>query len=176
VIERSIRWVLTNLPLILFLLAALIAFVSKRPVARAERFLAWFLLLPVGIEGIWAGVFHVFFPRIAASYLGWQVSPFQTEIGIADAAAGFTGVVSFWRGLEFKAAVVCYVVLFYAGVALVHLHDAYRAGNFAPGNFGALLAMTLAKIVLLTMFLRLARHAARLPFGAGGALGGRPSA
>jgi hypothetical protein len=32
----------------------------------AERFLSWILLLPIGITGLWAGAFHVFFPATAA--------------------------------------------------------------------------------------------------------------
>jgi hypothetical protein len=42
------------------------------------------LLLPIGITGLWAGVSHVFFPATAAAHIGWQVSPFQFEVGMAD--------------------------------------------------------------------------------------------
>ena len=52
----------------------------------AEQFLSWMLLLPIGITGLWAGVFHIFFPAAAAAYIGWQVSPFQFEVGMADLA------------------------------------------------------------------------------------------
>ena len=53
-----------------------------------ERLLAWILLLPIGVTGLWAGVSHVFFPAVAAAHIGWQTSPFQFEVGMADFAIG----------------------------------------------------------------------------------------
>lgn len=155
---EAIRFVFTHLPVILTVIALAIAAVSRRPPNAAERFLAWLLLLPVGAEMLWAGGFHVFFPHTAASFIGWQVSPFQFEIGVADMAFGVVAVASFWRGLEFKAAAVTYVVLFYLGVAIGHVHQAVAAGNFSPGNFGVLLGLTLVKMILLPVLLLLARR------------------
>lgn len=146
----AIRFVLTNLPALLFISAVFIAFITRSPASKAHRYLAWLLLLSVGVEGVWAGAFHVFFPETAASYIGWQDSPFQFEIGVADMAIGITAIVSFWRSLDFKTAVVCYIVLFYIGVAIGHVHQAMLANNFEPGNFGVLLLLTLAKVVILT--------------------------
>ena len=54
------------------------------------RSLAWIVLLPIGVTGLWAGVFHVFFPAVSARYIGWEVSPFQFEVGMADLAIGVT--------------------------------------------------------------------------------------
>ena len=62
--------------------------------------------MPVGVSGLWAAVFHLFFPAIAAADIGWEVSPFQFEVGMADLAIGATACVSFWRNLDFKAAAV----------------------------------------------------------------------
>jgi hypothetical protein len=72
----------------------------------AERFLSWILLLPIGVTGLWAGLFHVFLPGTAAAPIGWEVSPFQFEVGMADLAIGVTACISFWRDLSFKAAAV----------------------------------------------------------------------
>ena len=41
-------------------------------------------------------------------------------------------------------------MLFYIGVAIGHVHQAQVAGKFSPGNFGLLLLMTVAKVLLLT--------------------------
>lgn len=153
-----IRFILTNLPAVLFASALLIAFVTRHPVSKAHRYLAWLLLLSVGVESVWAGSFHVLFPEAGASYIGWQVSPFQFEIGVADLAIGITAILSFWRSLDFKTAVVCYIVLFYIGVAIGHVHEAMLAHNFEPGNFGPLLLMTVAKIFILTGLVVAARR------------------
>ena len=66
-IATTIRLLLANLPLILFVLAFVIAFARRDPPHLAERLLAWLLLLSVGVEGAWAGFFHVAFPHVAAA-------------------------------------------------------------------------------------------------------------
>ena len=174
-IAGAIRFTLTHLPLILAIAALVMAAVTRGIPDWAERTLAWLLLLAVGIESIWAGFFHVAFPGTAASFIGWQVSPFQFEIGVADLAIGAVAVASFWRGLAFKSAVVAYITLFYIGVAIGHVHQMLAAGNTRPGNFGVLLAMTLAKAVGLPLLLAVAlRHSRRAPLPAATPIGGRP--
>jgi hypothetical protein len=147
--SEAIAFVLTHLPVLLFIAAFALALFMKRPARFAARLLDWLLLLSVGVETLWAGIFHVFFPNVAARSIGWSVSPFQFEIGVADIAIGIVAILSFWRSLDFKAAVIGYISLFYAGVAIGHVHEAISAGNFAPNNFGLLLALTVIKMVLL---------------------------
>src|SRR6478735_5853926 len=103
-IAQLIKLTLSNTPELLFVLAFVLAFARHHPERFAERLLGWLLLLPVGIGYVWAGFFHVAFPELAASSIGWQPSPFQFEIGVADLAIGITAIVAFWRGLDFKAA------------------------------------------------------------------------
>lgn len=148
-----IRLVLSNVPIIMFVAAIVIAAIRRdgRPVAA--RLLNWMLLLSVGVESLWGGLFHVFAPTIAAASIGWQDSPFQFEIGVADIAIGLVAIAAFWRSFPFKAAVVAYIVLFYIGVAIGHLSQAVEAGNYAANNFGLLLLLTVAKIVILPLLL-----------------------
>ena len=156
-IADIIRLILANLPLILFVLALVVAALRREP-APAERYLAWLLLLSVGVQGIWAGIFHIFFPGMAAASIGWQDSPFQFEIGVADMAIGITAVVAFWRGPDFRAAVVWYIALFNLGVAIGHVRQAVEVGDYAANNFGALLAITVIEMVLLPVLAILARR------------------
>lgn len=150
---QIITLVLSNLYSILFVLAFLMAGLLGGGRPYAARLLDWMLLLPVGIGGVWAGFFHIAFPEIAARSIGWQVSPFQFEIGVADMAIGIAAITAFWRSLPFKAAVVLYIVLFNFGVAVGHLRQA-MAGDFAPNNFGLLLVVTVAEMILLPVLLR----------------------
>ena len=64
------------------------------------------------------GIYDVFFPSTAAHFIGWQVSPFQFEVGMADLALGATAVWAFWRDLSFKAAIVCAASIFMLGMPL----------------------------------------------------------
>jgi hypothetical protein len=148
-IGDSIRLVLTNLPVFLFVAAFVLAVLLKRPAHFPTRLLNFLLLLSVGGEESWAGFFHVFFPQTAAATIGWQVSPFQFEIGVADLAVGIAAIVSFWRSIEFKAAIIVYTVLFYIGVAIGHVHQAISMGDMSVNNFGPLLLITVVKVFLL---------------------------
>lgn len=77
-----------------------------------------------------------FFPPPLARLIGWDVSPFQFEVGMADLAIGATAVIAFWRDLNFKAAAVCAASIFLLGDAVGHVKQMLIAGNFEPGNAG----------------------------------------
>ncbi len=130
----AIGFTLRNLP-VLLLIVALIAAAAGRRGRAAERFPAWILLLPIGIAGLWAGVAHVFFPAMAAAHIGWEVSPFQFEVGMADLAIGVTACLAFWRSLGFKAAATSAASIFLLGDAVGHVRQMAVAGNFAPSGF-----------------------------------------
>jgi uncharacterized membrane protein len=136
VIATSIRFVLSNLPAILLPLALIIAAIRRDRRSAAHRFLAWILLLPIGITGIWAALFHIFLPHMAAADIGRQVSPFQYEVGVAGLAFGVTACAAFWASLPFKAAAVLVSSIALLGDAVGHVRQMLVAGNFAPGNAG----------------------------------------
>ena len=117
-IAHVIGFVLQNLPALLFVVALVVAAARRRHGPAAERLLSWILLLPIGVTGLWAGAFHVFFPAIAAKLIGWDVSPFQLEVGMADLAIGATACIAFWGDLNFKAAAVSAASIFLLGDAV----------------------------------------------------------
>jgi hypothetical protein len=135
-IGESIGFLLRNLPAFLFVAAILLAVFADGHATFVDRLLAWTLLLPIGVTGLWAGITHVFFPATAAAHIGWAPSPFQFEVGMADLAIGVTACISFWRSLAFKAAAVCAASVFLLGDAIGHVRQMIVAGNFAPGNAG----------------------------------------
>jgi hypothetical protein len=160
VIASIIGLLLRNLPAVLMVVAILIAASQRRRHGRtADRFLSWILLLPIGVTGIWAGLYHVFFPVVAAAHIGWSVSPFQFEVGMADLAIGVTAVVAFWCDLAFKAAAVCAASIFLLGDAIGHVHQMIAEGNFAPGNAGVPFWMDIICPVLAIILLIVASRA-----------------
>jgi hypothetical protein len=158
-IALAIRFLLQNLPAVLFVVAVVIAAATRRGGLAAERFLSWILLLPIGVTGLWAGAFHIFLPQTAASLIGWQVSPFQFEVGMADLAIGITAFIAFWRDLSFKAAAVCAASIFLLGDAIGHVREMVMAGNFAPGNAGVPFYMDIiAPLLSITLLLVASRQ------------------
>jgi len=157
-IAELIALVLRNAPVFLFIAALAMAAATARSGPAVDRFLAWILLLPVGVSGLWAAVFHLFFPAIAAADIGWEVSPFQFEVGMADLAIGVTACLSFWRNLDFKAAAVLVSSIFLLGDAFGHVEQMLAARNFAPGNAGVPFYSDVALPVLMIVLLIVARR------------------
>jgi hypothetical protein len=118
----------------------------------------WILLLPVGVTGLWAALFRLFFPGVAAADIGWQASPFQFEVGMAYLAIGATACLSFWRNLDFKAAAVMASSIFLLGDAVGHVKQMLVAGNFAPGNAGVPFYSDVALPALMIGLLMIARR------------------
>lgn len=141
-IGELIAGVLYNFSLVMFVLAVLIAIALSRPwqgVAKStlyEELFRWVSLLAVGFVGIYAAVTHIFFPHISAAEIGWETSPFQFEVGVADLAVGILGVIAFRAGLGFRAATTIAATVSLGGDAVGHVHQMIVAHNFAPGNAG----------------------------------------
>jgi Family of unknown function (DUF6790) len=151
---EAIAFFLGNLPAVMLVLS-LGLWLLPGGRRDAASLLGWVLLLPIGVTGLWAGVMHVAFPGLAAAYIGWAVSPFQFEVGMADLSIGVTACLGFWRDWEFRAAAVCAAAIFLLGDAAGHVRQMVGTGNFAPGNAGVpfymdIIAPVLAIVLLLT--------------------------
>jgi hypothetical protein len=160
---ETIAFVLRNLPVFLFVAALALAAARRTGGSGPERLLGWILLLPIGVTGLWAAVFHLFFPETAAADIGWEPSPFQFEVGMADLAIGATACMSFRRGLDFKAAVVIVNAIFLLGDAIGHVGQMIAAGNFAPGNAGVPFLADLVLPVLTLILLIIVQRSESAP-------------
>jgi len=104
-----IAFILGNFTLTFFvagLLASAIALWRARPPRSSalivEALFSYFLLFSIGFSYLYNFVLHVFFGKLAASFIGWEDSPFQLEVGFAS--LGFAVVVAGVQGkLRFAA-------------------------------------------------------------------------
>ena len=142
---RVIAFVLSNFTLTFFvigLLAAWIALMRRaRPWGRGEileALLAWFLFFSIGVSFFYNFVMHVFFGEIAARFIGWEDSPFQTEVGYASLGFAAVGFLAFRGGPQVRLAAILGPALFLWGAAVGHVLDMIRSQNFAPGNAGVI--------------------------------------
>lgn len=88
----------TLIPILAWMAALLFAGLSlwraPRPLTRgtiADTLLRGIFLFPVGLMSLWAATGHIFFPQQAAAAIGWQTSPFQFEVGVANLGIGLAG-------------------------------------------------------------------------------------
>jgi hypothetical protein len=165
IIGNFIAFTLKNFTAILFVLALICgALERRRPVP--DRFLAWLLLLPIGVGGLWSGFFHIAYPELAAHFIGWEDSPFQFEVGMADLAFGVAGCVAFRGSHGFKAATVLVNAIFLLGDAAGHVRQMMTTGNFASGNAGPVFYLDILLPVATIVLLLISRHIGK-PAGSG---------
>ena len=129
---------------------------EPRPVLRGfviDRLLRYLLLFPLGLQGLWAFIGHVFFAEQAAASIGWANTPFQYEVGVANLGLGLAAIYAAFKGFEARLAVAIVGACFLIGAGIVHIVDIVGQGNLAPGNAGPILVTDfltpLAILVLL---------------------------
>lgn len=143
--QQVIAFLLSNFTLTLFvlgLIAALAALLRRpSPWSRAmvlEALLSWFLFFSLGVSFFYNFVMHVFFSEMAATFIGWQDSPFQKEVGFASLGFSMVGFLAFKGGSEARLAAIVGPACFLWGAAAGHVVQMVEAHNFAPGNAGVI--------------------------------------
>jgi hypothetical protein len=143
--------------LIVGLVAAWISLRRKPKPVRinsvAEALLSYYMFFPVGISNLINFVFHVFFGDIAAKFIGWENSPFQTEVGFASLGVGIAGVLAYKASLPFRVATFIPPAAFSLGAAGGHIYQMITAHNFSPGNVGLVLPSDILIPVIGFVFL-----------------------
>jgi hypothetical protein len=142
-VRQVITFLLSNFTLTFFglgLLAALIALLrqpgSRDRASIAEALLSWFLFFALGVTFLYNFVMHVFFSEMAASFIGWQTSPFQKEVGFASLGFAVVGFQAFKGSFGARLAALVGPACFLWGAAAGHVVQMVEAHNYAPGNAG----------------------------------------
>jgi hypothetical protein len=101
-VATFIRLVLENFPLTCLVLGLIAAGISlwrrPRPLPPSlvvEAVFSYFLLFAVGASFCYNFVAHVLFGGMAAKFIGWEPSPFQTEVGLASLGYAVVGFLAF---------------------------------------------------------------------------------
>ena len=110
--RSMIAFVLGNFTLTFFVLgliasAIALAFSRERrtwPVI-IEALFSYFLLFSIAVSYFYNFVFHVFFGEMAAEFIGWADSPFQTEVGFASLGFAVIGLLAFKGSRDMRIAV-----------------------------------------------------------------------
>jgi hypothetical protein len=101
-----------------------------------EALFSYFLLFSIGFSYLYNFVLHVFFGKLAASFIGWEDSPFQLEVGFASLGFAAIGFLAFRGSFDLRLAAIVGPACFLWGAAGVHVYQMITAHNFAPGNAG----------------------------------------
>jgi hypothetical protein len=148
--------VIGSIPILLYLAAVVLGLFAV-PLPGAEEGLtplaSWMLLASLGLNSLWAAFGHTFAAETVARSIGWETSPFQTEIGGANLGIGLSAVAAPFLGAATAWAVFLMAASFLWGAAAVHVRDMIRARNFAISNAGPILWWDI--LTPLTLFIAL---------------------
>jgi hypothetical protein len=144
---------------------------GRRPVSAgrcAEVLLLYLLVVFAGVGGVMGFLGHTFMAREIALKIGWQPSPFQFEVAVANLAFGVLGIMCIWQRRGFWTAAGMGYAIFLLGCAYGHIRDMTLHGNLSPYNVGPVLwfndlAVPLAILLLLLVRRYLASNQADLP-------------
>jgi hypothetical protein len=144
-IRNTIVFMLSNFTLTFFLVGLLLSTVA---IARApgdingsivlEKVMSWFVFWTIGVSYFYNFVFHTFFGKIAAEFIGWADSPFQLEVGVASLGFAVVGFIAAFRSFDLRLAALIGPGIFTLGAAAGHINQMITTHNFASGNAGVI--------------------------------------
>ena len=137
--QDLIKGFFTHLNLIILSVAIAVALlrIALRKGTACEELFRWIALLGIGVGGVYTFIIHGFFPEVSARSIGWETSPFQWEVAVANLSVGLLGILSFRASYGFRLAMVVGVTCWLWGDAVGHIRQMVVAHNFAPGNAGS---------------------------------------
>ncbi len=127
------------IPIALYVLALVlgIAGIAVPGAGQGQTPLAqWMLLASLGLHSLWAFVGHVFAAEPVARSIGWQTSPFQFEVGVANLGIGLAAIAAAFLGAPAGWAVFIVAAAFLWGAAWGHVREMIESRNFAINNAG----------------------------------------
>src|SRR2546430_905168 len=106
-----IAFILGNFTLTFFvagpLASAIALWRARQPRGSAlivEALFSYFLLFSIGFANLYNFVLHVFFGKLAASFIGWEDSPFQLEVGFASLGFAVVGLLAVRGSFDLRLA------------------------------------------------------------------------
>jgi hypothetical protein len=159
--EETIKYLLNNISVttsLLFLIAFGIDILINSSQSWSERCFFWFLIFPVGLTCLYAGVFHIFYQDIAAGLIGWEPSPFEIEVGLANLSFAAMAILAAFYGFEARMILITGYSVFLWGAAIGHVRDMIVNSNYHSANAGPFfwtdILFPLVGIILLVMTYR----------------------
>ena len=139
--ESIIRWILSNVFLWTAVLAVIIGlFKSQKHGGVCNRVLRQLFFWFAGIAFLWSGAMHLLMPHFTAAQIGWQNSPFQVEVGLANLSICLLGFMAFAaRNRLLHLAVILALGIFSVGAGLGHIYQLLALHNDASSNAGTIM-------------------------------------
>lgn len=164
--EDWAAYIVSAVPVVLWVAALVCAAIAIRRAPRpitfgliVDKLLRYLFIFPLGVQGLWAFFSHVFMSEDAANAIGWEPSPFQYEVGVANLGLALASFYAAFKGFEARAATAIAAACFLAGAGVGHLMDIAQGDNLTAGNAGPILYTDfLTPIVVLVLLIVMPRR------------------
>lgn len=128
-------------------------------IAICEKMLSWFCFLCLGLFSFYNTILHIFFGTFTAHQIGWQPSPFQYEVGVANAIFAVLGFMAFKiKNYHFRYATLIGFAVWFWGDAIGHIYQLSVLHDTAAYNAGSTLYTDILTPVLGLILLRLSKQ------------------
>jgi hypothetical protein len=163
-------YIVSAVPAALWVAALLCATIAiwqaPRPITFrliVDKLLRYLFVFPLGVQGLWVFFSHVFMSEDAANAIGWEPSPFQFEVGVANLGLALASFYAAFKGFEARAATAIAAACFLAGAGVGHLMDIAQGDNLTAGNSGPILYTDfLTPIAVLVLLIVLPRRSEQM--------------
>ncbi len=160
-LAHTLAFILSHLPLIMLLLALIIA--SIIVVMRGEHggklqnvntFVALMMLMAVGIPCLWNFMTHTFLTLNGKHLFTWQANQLKYGFAIANLAIGFAAIIAFNASKGYRLAMTLIATFFFWGIAGGQLYIKPGQTNIM---FYTYIMIPVVMMVLMGMYCKRAR-------------------
>jgi hypothetical protein len=132
----------TSVPAIWLLIAVIGASIhsarsTKLP--RLEIWQRWWAVAALGCGSAWMTVSFLLIPGVMTTAIGFQQTPFVTEIAFANLGLAIGGFRAVHAGPRERITIGLIAGMFLWGATIGHLYQSFAHGNWNPGNTGGVL-------------------------------------
>lgn len=139
-------------PLIAVIGATIHSRSNRSTLSRAEIWFRWWAIVALSGGSLWMTISFLTIPDIMTEIIGFQNTPFVTEIAFANLGLAVMGFRAVHASCRERVTIGLGVGMFLWGATLGHLYQWIANGNTAPGNAGAVLIYDLLLPSLLIVF------------------------
>lgn len=156
----------TSVPVIWLLIAVIGASIhAARSTAlpRLEIWQRWWAVAALGCGSAWMTVSFLLIPGVMTTAIGFQQTPFVTEIAFANLGLAIGGFRALHAGVRERITIGLIAGMFLWGATIGHLFQSFAHGNWNPGNTGGVLLYdVLIPAVMIALAVRSRRAPARV--------------
>ncbi|WP_405164677.1 hypothetical protein OG203_06055 [Nocardia sp. NBC_01499] len=137
----------TSVPLIWPLIAVVGALVATRrsPSRQAalETWQRWWAVVALGCGSLWMTITFLTVPKVMATAIGFDSTPFQFEIAFANLGLAIMGFRAVSASTRERITIGLGAGMFLWGALIGHVYQWFAHGDRAPGNTGGVLVYDL---------------------------------